>query len=187
MTDLDNIKDRVLLAAAAEFAARGYAGASVDRIARAAGVSDATVEGYASRQILFDAAFTAHLMSSAVRVPFTAEDLPDYAVRLYDDYVEFPALPRLIAWRRLELDDDGYSYGELAPDRAEYLAAIAREQEAGSIRVDLEPDDVWALVNSAAATWAQVSFTEVAHVDDPGVVHRRRRDALAAFVRDGLF
>jgi len=41
-------------------------------------------------------------------------------------------------------------------------------------------------VISSAATWAQVSITEVATDADAESVHGRRREALAALLRDGL-
>jgi len=41
-------------------------------------------------------------------------------------------------------------------------------------------------VISSAATWAQVSITEVATDAAAESVHGRRREALAALLRDGL-
>jgi len=50
----------------------------------------------------------------------------------------------------------------------------------------IPPADVWSLVISSAARWAQVSITEVANDAAAESVHGRRREALAALLRDGL-
>ena len=187
MADSTETKARILAAATAEFAARGIAGARVDRISAESGASKPMLYAYfGSKERLFDAVFTSHVVANSDRVPFTADDLPGYAVRLYDDYLADPALLRLVAWKRLEISGSDYLYGDLASNDAAHHEAIAEQQREGTVRSDLSPGDVWSLVISTAATWAQVSITEVAVVADPEPVHDRRRSALAAVLRDGL-
>jgi AcrR family transcriptional regulator len=187
MADSRDTRARILAAATAEFAARGIAGARVDRIAAESGASKPMLYAYfGSKEQLFDAVFTAHVVANSDRVPFTADDLPGYAVRLYDDYLADPALLRLVAWKRLEISGSDYLYGDLQSNDAAHHAAIAEQQRRGTVRPDIAPGDVWSLLISSAATWAQVSITEVANADDAAALHDRRRDALAAMLRDGL-
>jgi AcrR family transcriptional regulator len=186
-TSADRTRQRILDAATEEFAARGIAGARVDRIAEASGMSKPMLYAhFGAKDKLFDAVFAEHVIANGDRVPFTADDLPGYAASLYDDYLADPALARLVMWKRLERDGTGYLYPGLEEHDAAHLRDIAAAQEAGRIRADLDPDDVWALLIAAAASWAQISITTVATADDAAALHARRRAALAAHVRDGL-
>lgn len=183
----DRTRQRILDAATEEFAARGIAGARVDRIAQASGMSKPMLYShFGGKDRLFDAVFAEHVIANGDRVPFTADDLPGYAARLYDDYLADPALARLVMWKRLERDGTGYLYPGLEEHDAEHRRDIVAAQEARAIRADLDPDDVWTLLIATAASWAQVSITTVATRDDPAALHARRRAALAAHVRDGL-
>ncbi|ALD13465.1 TetR/AcrR family transcriptional regulator [Clavibacter capsici] len=180
-------RQRILDAATEEFAARGIAGARVDRIAAASGMSKPMLYShFGAKDRLFDAVFAEHVIANGDRVPFTADDLPGYAARLYDDYLQDPALARLVMWKRLERDGTGYLYPGLEEHDATHVRDIAAAQSAGRIRSDLDPDDVWTLLIATAASWAQVSITTVATDDDAADLHARRRGALAAYVRDGL-
>src|SRR3978361_218589 len=83
---------RLLDAATAEFSRTGIAGARVDRIADAAGANKAQIYAwFSSKDGLFDAVFREHLALIVDLVPFDARDLPGYAVRLYDAYLERPS------------------------------------------------------------------------------------------------
>jgi len=187
MTSADDTRRRILAAATAEFAMRGIAGARVDRIAQASGSSKPMLYAYfGGKEQLFDAVFAGHVIANSDRVPFTADDLPGYAARLYDDYLADPDLPRLIAWKRLERVSRGYLYEGLEANDEAHLRDIEVQQRQGTIRPDLDPVDVWSLLISAASTWAQVAVTEVADSDEPLVVHRRRKKSLSDTVRLGL-
>lgn len=183
----DRTRQRILDAATEEFAARGIAGARVDRVAAASGMSKPMLYShFGSKDRLFDAVFAEHVIANGDRVPFTADDLPAYAALLYDDYLQDPALARLVMWKRLERDATGFLYPGLEGFQAGNIRAIQAAQAAGRIRADLDPEDVWSLLIATAASWAQVSITTVATAPEPDAVHARRRTALAAFVRDGL-
>lgn len=187
MTSADETRSRILAAATAEFATRGIAGARVDRIAESSGASKPMLYAYfGSKDQLFDAVFTAHVIGNSDRVPFTAHDLAGYAQRLYDDYLADPDLLRLVAWKRLERSSSGYLYEGLEGNDADHLADIAEQQRLGVIRADLDPLDVWSLVISTSATWAQVSITVVALEGDASALHERRKRSLAAALADGL-
>ena len=181
------VADRILDAATEEFARYGIAGARVDRIAAQSGLSKPMIyTHFGSKRQLFDAVFDAHVVANSDRVPFTAEDLGGYAARLYDDYLADPALLRLVTWKRLEQDEVGYLFPGYEANDERHLARIAEAQRRGLIRQDLDPGDVWSILIATAATWGQSSITVVATAADSAEQHRRRRQALAATIRDGL-
>lgn len=187
MTSAQTSRTSILDAATTEFAAHGIAGARVDRIATLSGMSKPMLYTYfGGKDKLFDAVFEAHVIANSERVPFTAEDLPGYAVRLYDDYLTDPALIRLVMWKRLERDPDGYLFRGLEEQDAQHLRDIEAQQQAGALRNDMDAVDVWSLIISTAATWAQGSVTEVATAQDSDAAHERRRSALAEFVGAAL-
>ncbi|OII40029.1 TetR family transcriptional regulator [Plantibacter sp. MMLR14_011] len=187
MNTAEQTRQRILDAATEEFATHGIAGARVDRIAQRSGMSKPMIYAYyGAKDRLFDAVFDAHVIANGDRVPFTAAELPEYAARLYDDYLADPALARLVMWKRLERETTGYLYSGLEDHDLRHLRDIEAEQRAGSIRADLDAADVWALLISTAATWAQASMTVVATSTDAPDVHDRRRSALAATIRAGL-
>lgn len=187
MRSAEVTRQRILDAATEEFAQRGIAGARVDRIAARSGMSKPMIYTYfGSKEKLFDAVFDAHVLANSNRVPFTADDLPGYAARLYDDYLADPALLRLVMWKRLERHEDGYLFtGHEAHDE-QHIAEIAEAQRRGLIRSDLDPADIWSILIATATTWGQNSIVSVATTADSARRHRRRRQALAAVISDGL-
>ncbi|MGW7658026.1 TetR family transcriptional regulator, partial [Streptomyces tendae] len=99
----DATRRRLLDAATADFAAHGIAGARVDRIAAAADVNKAQLYAYFGDKLgLFGAVFRLHADAVVDAVPFTADDLPRYAVRLYETAIGRPELIRLATWAKLE-------------------------------------------------------------------------------------
>ena len=85
---------RLLEAATAEFAERGIAGARTDRIAAVAGCNKALIFHYfTSKDALFDAVFNAVVVEPVCNEPIDAENLPEYAGRVYDSYIAIRRLP----------------------------------------------------------------------------------------------
>ncbi|MCA2219124.1 TetR family transcriptional regulator [Jidongwangia harbinensis] len=175
---------RLLDAGAAEFAAHGVAGARVDRISADARVSKAQIYSYyAGKEQLFDAVLEDQVNDILDRAPLTA-DLPDYAVRLYDAYLEQPQLVRLATWARLERSPVGPLFS--ATDETAKVEVIAEAQRTGRVRADIPATDIHAMVIGLALTWAQSSLTYTATPEDPEADHRRRRASLAAAARDAF-
>ena len=185
--DGERSRERLLAAAAAEFAEHGIAGARVDRIAASAGVNKAQMYGwFGSKDGLFDAVFDAQLHRIVDSVPLDAADLPGYAVRLYDSYLTSPELIRLTSWNRLERVPAGdilEGHAELTRPKYE---AIARAQEEGHVVAGIRPDEVYSLVIALAGTWSPVSATFTASAAEDGAEHERRRAALRLVVRRAL-
>ncbi|GAA1166635.1 TetR family transcriptional regulator [Streptomyces hebeiensis] len=179
----DVTRRRLLDAATVDFAAHGIAGARVDRIAAAAGVNKAQLYAYFGDKLgLFGAVFRLHADAVVDSVPFTAEDLPGYAVGLYDAAAERPELIRLAAWARLE----GVVTEKLVTDSSAVAAkhrAIAEAQRAGPVTAAMEPEDVLALVIAMALAWSPGGpSAPSAASDDPSSDHARRKKALFAAV-----
>ena len=185
--DGERSRQRLLEAAAQEFAAFGIAGARVDRIAAAAQVNKAQMYGwFGSKDGMFDAVFAARLHRIVDVVPFAPDDLPGYAVALYDSYLDEPELVRLATWYRLERVPTGALLEAHPGLTDEKLAAVEQAQVDGRVVDDLAPDDVYALVIALAGTWSPASATSTASPADSDAEHARRRSALRAAVRRAL-
>ena len=178
---------RLLVAAAAEYAQHGIVGARVDRIAASSGVNKAQMYAwFGSKDGLFDAVFDDQLHSIVDAVPFDADDLPGYAVRLYDSYLRAPELVRLASWNRLERMPTGDLLGSHRALSDPKFAAIARAQEDGRVLAGIRPDEVYSLVIALAGTWSPVSATFTASATDGEADHERRRDVLRRVVARAL-
>jgi AcrR family transcriptional regulator len=187
MNRSDASKRRVLDAAAAEFAAFGIAGARVDRIAAAANVNKAQMYAYfGGKEELFDAVLRDQIAAIVDAVPLTPDDLPGYAVRLYDRYLSHPELLRLATWYRLERVPTGDLLASFRDHADGKLRAIAAGQRAGHIDPAFTPADVYALVTAIAMTWSPVNVTDAAGRDDPESEHARRRSIIATVVARAL-
>jgi AcrR family transcriptional regulator len=171
---------RILDAAAEEFADRGVAGARIDRITAAARTNKAQVYGYfGSKDGLFDAVIADRAGDLMSTITFDADDLPGWAVAMYDENLRNPQLVRLLTWLRLERRPAG-DLGESA-DHAAKLAEIARAQAAGRVR-EGDPFDLFTVVLNMAFSWSAASVVYAATADDPAEDHNRRRALLAECV-----
>jgi AcrR family transcriptional regulator len=167
---------RILDAAAEEFAERGIAGARIDRVIAAAQTNKAQLYSYfGSKDGLFDAVIADRADRLLGIIPFDANDLPGWAVGIYDENLRHPDLVRLIAWLRLERRPVGRLTD--AADDERKLAAIAAAQAAGRLRPG-DPFDLFALVLAMACTWSPASSFYTATADEPASEHERRRALL---------
>ncbi|MCG8927541.1 TetR/AcrR family transcriptional regulator [Lentzea sp. CC55] len=174
-------RQRIIDVATREFAEHGIAGARIERVVAAARTNKAQLYAYfGNKDGLFDAIFLGSLERIVNVVPIDATDLADWAVRLYDEYLDRPDLIRLATWNRLERRPAGH----LVADRIdqEKLRAIADAQEAGLVRAG-DPFDVMAVVIAMSMAWSPVSNVYAATADEDPEVHERRRDFLRDTVR----
>ncbi|GAA1968324.1 TetR family transcriptional regulator [Amycolatopsis minnesotensis] len=184
MRDGQATRRRLLDAATAEFAAYGIAGARVDRISANAKANKAQLYGFfGDKDGLFDAVFQEHADAIVNAVPITADDLPGYAVGLYDACLVHPELVRLATWARLERTPAGPLVRDRAEQSTAKLEAVATAQRDGHIDPAFDPADVLAMVSTMALTWSPVSLFRPVSNDDPEADHARRRQALAETVR----
>ncbi|MFI1390573.1 TetR family transcriptional regulator [Streptomyces griseoaurantiacus] len=174
---------RILDAATEEFARHGIAGARIERIVATARTNKAQLYAYfGDKERLFDAIFLGSLERITDVVPIEADDLPGWAVRLYDEYLRRPDLIRLATWTRLERRPAGHlvETHEQYDDRK--LAAIAEAQAAGRVRPG-DPFDLMALVIAMSMAWSPVSNVYAADDQEPEDAHERRRALLRDCVR----
>ena len=152
--DAEATKQRLLEAATAEFAAHGLAGARVDRIAAAAGSNKAQIYHYfGSKDALFDAVFRGLVVETIGAVPMDADDLPEYAGRLFDAYDRRPELRRIATWRRLERGDPHPQLEPLLENNRADIAAIEQAQQVGHIPDRFAAVELLTIVLTLAAMW----------------------------------
>ncbi|WP_217171259.1 TetR family transcriptional regulator [Streptomyces sp. AC512_CC834] len=174
---------RILDVATREFAEHGIAGARIERIVAAARTNKAQLYAYfGNKEGLFDAIFFASLDRIVNVVPIDADDLADWAVRLYDEYLRRPDLIRLATWARLERRPAGHLVDDADRRDDAKLRAIAEAQAAGRVRPG-DPFDVLAVVIAMSMAWSPVSNVYAATADEPAQVHERRRALLRDAVR----
>jgi len=144
---------RILEAAAAEFASFGIAGARIDRIAENADANKAMMYRYfGSKDELFDAVFSEHVVAFVDTVQFDVADLPAYAGRLFDSYQDQPRTLRLTHWYQLERLDWS-PLQAIVDSNNRKLGAIADAQAAGILTTRYTPTELLALVRGVAMSW----------------------------------
>jgi AcrR family transcriptional regulator len=148
-------KSRILEAAFREFAEYGVAGARVDRIATSAACNKNLIYVYfGSKEALFASVLDRHLSEAYAGLPFTPEDLPGYARRVFDFAQANPGVYRLLAWATLE------RAAALPPAREREhdstLPLIRAQQESGAIQADAPPALILMAVMALATAWSPV-------------------------------
>jgi AcrR family transcriptional regulator len=145
-------KERILEAALAEFSAHGIAGARVDRIAQAARCNKNLIYIYfTDKETLFTTVLLKHLMRIHEEQPFTPDDLPGYAAKVFDWAMANPDLMRLIAWSALE---KAKGPAERGPTLEGKLMALAEAQDAGRVGTAFPPRFLLIAVMTLATAWS---------------------------------
>ena len=151
----EQTKSRILEAGFREFAEYGVAGARVDRIAKSAACNKNLIYVYfGSKEALFASVLDRHLSEAYAGLPFTPEDLPGYARRVFDFAQANPGVYRLLAWATLERAT------ALPPARAREhdstLPLILAQQESRAIQADAPPALIMMAVMALATAWSPV-------------------------------
>jgi AcrR family transcriptional regulator len=183
--DAEATRQRLLDAAMEEFAARGIAGARVDRIALAAGSNKAQIYHYfGSKDALFEAVFDRVVEATLTETPIDPTDLPEYAGRLFDRYQRHPEIQRLATWYRLERSDSDDPIQAIVASNAAKVKAIADAQRAGRLTTRFEPAVLLGLVLTLSATWSSMTPEYAKLVGRLSVAKRRQAvvDAVAALL-----
>jgi AcrR family transcriptional regulator len=183
--DAEATRQRLLDAATEEFAARGIAGARVDRIAQASGSNKAQIYHYfGSKDALFEAVFDRVVEATLRETPIDPTNLPEYAGQLFDRYQRHPEIQRLATWYRLERTDSDDPIKAIVASNATKVKAIAEAQRAGRLTTRFEPAVLLGLVLTLSSTWSSMTpeYTEL--VRRLSVAKRRRAivEAVAALL-----
>jgi AcrR family transcriptional regulator len=156
MRNAEATRERILEAALAEFSAYGIAGARVDRIAQAAGCNKNLIYIYfEDKETLFTTVLMKHLMRVHEEQPFTPDDLPGFAGRLFDWAMANPDLMRLLAWSTLEQKGNGSA--ERAGALRGKIAKLAAAQNAGQVGSDFPADFLVTAIMSISMAWSVAS------------------------------
>jgi TetR/AcrR family transcriptional regulator len=103
--DADRTKRKILDAAAAEFAAKGFSGARVDAIAKAAGVNKQLITYYFDGK---EGLYRSVVQQCIEAGPSANEVKPHYATliaSIFDSIISDPVPTRLLLWQALESAD----------------------------------------------------------------------------------
>jgi AcrR family transcriptional regulator len=175
--DAEATRTRLLDVATEEFAEYGIAGSRVDRISQIAKVNKSMIYTYfGGKDALFDAVMNAHVTKLLDTVPFTPEDLPGYAGRLFDYLLLYPHQLRLATWYRLERPITGvptYVRNSMR-DKASALAAAQRD---GTVPRTLSAEDLLVFLLGLVTAWLPSSPNAV-----PNVAHDQLPEHRAAIV-----
>lgn len=140
MKKSEKTKQRLLEAATAEFAAFGFSGARVDRIADTSGCNKQAIYAYfGSKDDLFEAVYNEMVVKVISSVPMDAKDLPNYAASLAEHFHKHPEVQRLASWYQLEKAAQSVPAVAESANK-EKIAAISAAQKAGVI-TNLIPAD----------------------------------------------
>ncbi|QYH34577.1 TetR/AcrR family transcriptional regulator [Salinibacterium sp. M195] len=147
-------KQRVLEAAAAEFAEYGVAGARINRIAETAKASKERIYAwFGDKDALFDHVMQTGLDRLAHAVPIDA-DLVEYTVRLHNYFVNDQSAQRVTMWAWLH---DAEKLGSFSEGRVEgykhKLDVIRDAQERGVVDSSWKPEELLALLLAVASNW----------------------------------
>ncbi|OMC47047.1 TetR family transcriptional regulator [Mycolicibacterium fortuitum] len=194
--EADVTRDRILAAAADEFAQYGVAGARIDRIARGAKSSKERLYAYfRSKQDLYRCVAERELAAMTDATRLDATDLPAYAGRVHDYFTARPDHLRLMQWGRLDsrLDIAGTDVPEdpfqAAVRQTVYRGAeqVRQAQATGHLDPVWDPIDVMVIVTQIALAWAgQLDLVQLAGDQVCNPAPSARRAAIVAAVA-GLF
>lgn len=183
--DATATRRRLIEAAVKEFARHGIAGARVDRIAKAAKSNKAQIYHYfGSKEALFDAAFKVACVEAASANPIDVTDLPAYAGRIFDIYVDHPEIARLLGWYRLERRGRAKPIEPVVTSLREKVGAIRRAQAEGVLPSPFGAVELLALILHLCELWAASTPEFDVLVSRTSRAQRRRvvTDAVAAIV-----
>ncbi len=152
MRNAEATRERILEAAMAEFSAYGIAGARTRSIAKTAGCNKNLIYIYfENKETLFTAVLQKHLTSVYEEVPFTPDDLPGYAARVFDFTMAHPDLMRLMMWFSLEQKAD--TPVERGAALGVKVAALKKSQNAGQVGTTFSPGFLLTAIMALATAW----------------------------------
>ncbi|RUR01179.1 TetR family transcriptional regulator [Labedella endophytica] len=177
--DAEATRERILAAATAEFAAHGFAGGRVERIATQAQSNVRMIYAYyGGKSGLFDAALADALRRMAENVPPRPDDLAGWAGDVFDHHQRFPDVLRLSMWAQLERPEATAEPREIYRDKTLAVATAAAQP--------LSAVDVLVFIYAIAQAW-QLSPEGLTGLDANPIrdeeIAARRRSVVTAVER----
>ncbi|MEV0627589.1 TetR family transcriptional regulator [Nonomuraea wenchangensis] len=186
--DAEDTKRRIFVAATAEFAEHGLAGARVDRIAAAAKANKQAIYlYYGGKEKLFAAVLRAKLEEIHAAISIDPDAVADSVGEIFDWHQQHPELIRLLLWEALETCDDGLgaseperraAYREKVCGLADSVAPHLPEQE----RVRAAQDLLFTILGLIAWNFAVPGMCRMMldEESDRAALARRREAVIAA-------
>jgi AcrR family transcriptional regulator len=177
------LRGEILVAARAEFAQYGLAGARIDRIARAARASKERLYAhFGDKETLFREVVAADGAEFVSAVTLRPDAVAEFVGDIYDLACRRPEHLRMIDWARLE----GFNLGEPLLDGqhipAQAVVAIEAAQAGGHVDPAWRPFDLIVLLFAIGLAWAHLPHPD-AMTDDAAVIAQRRAAAVEAASR----
>ncbi|MFC5183404.1 TetR/AcrR family transcriptional regulator [Actinomadura harenae] len=181
--DADATRNRIFEAASEEFAARGLAGARIERIAAGAKANKQAIYLYfGNKEALFGAVIRAKMDEVCHDGPLDANAVADTVGELFDWYQEHPELVRLLMWEALESctpnavaeDERREVYRGYACDMV--TAGVGSCAPEGEARVRVAQDWLFTVLGLVAWNFAvpQLRRMVLEEADDKDALARRR-------------
>ncbi|MEV6871501.1 TetR/AcrR family transcriptional regulator [Amycolatopsis sp. NPDC051128] len=134
----------------------------------AAKTSKERVYAYSSSKVAlyrFVSAQELAAVAEATRMDLT--DLPGYAGRLHDYYIDHPDRFLLMGWGQLELDaGDSLPNDTFRESLTRKIEQLREAQEAGQLDADWDPVDILVFVHQIATAWVAQPDLQPPHDED---------------------
>jgi AcrR family transcriptional regulator len=144
-------RERILVATLKELVAYGPGGARINRIATSARASTERLYAYfPSKEALFAAAIDKVMSEVTPDLDMTGDDLPGYAGRLFDLFLQHPEYARMDDWLGHEPDANDRRAKTYQPK----IDEIRQAQKAGDINPDWDPVSLFHAVYELARSMA---------------------------------
>ena len=175
------LRDTILTAARSEFAQHGFAGARIDRIARAADASKERLYAhFKDKETLFRGVVAADMAEFFTAVTLRPDAVPEFVGEIYDLACRRPEHLRMITWANLEgLALEPPPVEGLESVQARDIGVIEAAQAAGHVDAAWNPIDLLVLLFGVGLAWAQSPHPDAATAD-PTVAAARRAAAVEA-------
>lgn len=146
-----DVRTRVLVAARAEFAERGLAGARIDRIAQQASASKERLYSHFGDKVsLFRAVLDLNVAEFHEAVQLDPHNVTSFVGDVFDHSLAHPEQLRMLTWARLE--QIPYQLpGFDVPDVK--VEALREAQRLGTVDRSWQPEDLLELLFSIAHAW----------------------------------
>jgi AcrR family transcriptional regulator len=171
-------KSAIFRAAVSEFAAYGFSGARVDRIAAGAGVDKTALYAYfGNKRELFAAVLERELGELSETLTLDNDDLPQSIGRLFDYQRAHPEHLRLLMWEALEFGEEQVpGEGQRVNDYRRRVSPIQGEQRAGRLNSSVNPAGLWLLL-AGMVNWP-LALPQIARMtigEGPGTLDEQRQ------------
>jgi AcrR family transcriptional regulator len=165
---------RILEAARAEFAASGFGGGRVERVATRAEINKERIYAYfGDKRSLFAAAVASAVEELGTVVVAGPGGLSGWAERLFDFMADHPDTLRLLRWSNLESDAPSEETDERLVGLARPEETVARWQRDGLVPAEWDPHDLVVLVLGICEAFHSPPFRPEG--PDAATTDRRRR------------